>query len=109
MSTRIRRRIAARVISKESSVKNATLQATLIGMLAVVPALSFAQQTRNNDALTREQVRQELIELESIGYNPASANQATYPQDVQDAMRRLAQKRANDARLAQQKGEDAAQ
>jgi hypothetical protein len=30
-------------------------------MLVVVPALSIAQQLRNNDALTREQVRVRML------------------------------------------------
>jgi len=79
----------------------------LVSMLAAVPAASFAQQA-NPGPLTRAQVRQELIDLESVGYNPATASNVDYPLDVQAAMRRLAQKRANDARVAQQNGGQAA-
>lgn len=99
---------AARVIPKESVVKNAMRRAALVSMLAIAPVASFAQQANNNGALTRAQVRQEMIDLESVGYDPASANQNTYPQDVQAATQRLEQKRANEARLAQQKAGQAA-
>nr|WP_090551353.1 DUF4148 domain-containing protein [Paraburkholderia caballeronis] len=77
------------------------LRTALVSMLVLAPAVSFAQQA-GNGSLTRAQVRQELVDLESVGYNPASANDVTYPQDVQAAMQRLAQKRANEARVAQQ-------
>ncbi|MBB2928930.1 hypothetical protein FHX59_003361 [Paraburkholderia silvatlantica] len=84
-------------------VKNAMLRAALVAMMAIVPALSFAQSSStHNGPVTRAQVLQELIDLESVGYRPASANDATYPEDVQSAMRRLAEKRANEARLAQE-------
>jgi hypothetical protein len=76
------------------------LRAALVSMMAIVPAVSFAQSV-NNGPVTRAQVLQELADLESVGYNPASANDATYPEDAQRAMRRLAEKRANEARLAQ--------
>ncbi|MCP3709627.1 DUF4148 domain-containing protein [Paraburkholderia sp. CNPSo 3274] len=83
-------------------VKNAILRAALVSMMAIVPAVSFAQSTgTQNGPVTRAQVLQELADLESVGYNPASANDVTYPEDVQRAMRRLTEKRANEARLAQ--------
>ena len=82
-------------------MKNAMLRTALVAMLVITPAVSFAQQS-NSGPLTRAQVRQELIDLESVGYQPASANDVTYPQDVQAAMQRLAQKRADEARVAQQ-------
>ena len=84
-------------------VKNAMLRAVLVSMMAIVPAMSFAQSTgTQNGPVTRAQVLQELADLESVGYNPASANDATYPEDVQSAMRRLTEKRVNEARLAQE-------
>jgi hypothetical protein len=94
----------------ESQVKNAMLRAALVSMMAIAPAMSFAQSV-NNGPVTRAQVIQELIDLESVGYNPASANDATYPEDVQKAMRLLAEKRANEARLAleQQQSQQQAQ
>lgn len=83
-------------------MKNAMVRTALVSMMAIVPAMSFAQSTNNNGPLTRAQVRQEMVDLESVGYKPASADNVTYPEDVQAAMRRLAAKRANEARLAQQ-------
>ncbi|WP_321964755.1 DUF4148 domain-containing protein [Paraburkholderia sp. J7] len=87
-------------------MKNVMLRAALVSMMAIVPAVSFAQanSTQNaaqNGPVTRAQVLQELVDLESVGYNPASANDVNYPEDVQSAMHRLAEKRANEARLAQ--------
>ena len=80
------------------------LRAALVSMMAIVPAVSFAQVTSaQNGPVTRAQVLQELVDLESVGYNPAAANDATYPDDVARAMRRLTEKRANDARLAQER------
>jgi hypothetical protein len=75
------------------------LRAALVSMMAVVPAISFAQSVQNGP-VTRAQVLQEIVDLESVGYNPAVPSNVMYPQDVQDAMRRLAEKRANAARLA---------
>lgn len=86
-------------------MKSAMLRAALVSMMAVVPAISFAQATNaanGNGPLTRAQVIQELVDLESVGYNPSHVSDATYPQDVQAAMQRVAEKRANAARVAQQ-------
>jgi len=87
----------------ERRVKNAVVRTALVSMMAIIPAVSFAQSAdiAGNGAATRAQVTQELVDLESVGYNPASANDATYPEDAQKAMRRLAAKRADEARLAQ--------
>lgn len=87
-------------MATESTVKNALLRTALVSMMAIVPAVSYAQSV-NSGPVTRAQVIQELIDLESVGYNPASANDVTYPEDAQRAMRLLAEKRANEARLAQ--------
>ncbi|PVX71255.1 uncharacterized protein DUF4148 [Paraburkholderia unamae] len=88
----------------ESTVKNAMVRTALVSMMAIVPAMSFAQSVSNNNGpVTRAQVVQELIDLESVGYNPASANDVTYPEDAQRAMRLLAEKRAKEARLAQER------
>jgi len=52
-----------------------------------VPLASFAQSS-NNGPVTRAQVRQELIQLEQAGYNPA-ARDPSYPDDIQAAQRRV--------------------
>jgi hypothetical protein len=85
---------------QESEMKNAMLRTAVVSMLVMVPAISFAQST-NNGELTRAQVKQQIVDLESVGYNPAHVDDATYPQDVQAAMQRLDAKRAAEARVAQ--------
>ncbi|QBR00142.1 DUF4148 domain-containing protein [Paraburkholderia sp. 7MH5] len=82
-------------------VKNAILRTALVSMIAIVPAISFAQSIHNGP-VTRAQVLQELADLESVGYNPAMGNEVNYPENVQAAMRRLEAKRASEARVAQQ-------
>nr|WP_217443772.1 DUF4148 domain-containing protein [Burkholderia cepacia] len=69
-------------------------------MLAA-PALSFAQSAKS--PVTRAQVLQELIDLESVGYNPARGESINYPDDILAAQERLHEKR-----LAQQKAARAA-
>lgn len=70
-------------------------------MIAIAPAISFAQSIHNGP-VTRAQVLQELVDLESVGYHPAMANEVNYPENVQAAMRRLEARRADAARIAQQ-------
>jgi hypothetical protein len=84
-------------IPQENKVKNAMSRAALVSALfsvtAMVPAVSFAQSVQQG-AVTRAQVRQELVDLEALGYNPSRVGDATYPHDVEVAMRRLTAKRA---------------
>lgn len=82
-------------------MKNAMLRTALVSMIAVIPAISFAQSIHNGP-VTRAQVVQELVDLESVGYSPASGNDVNYPDDIQAALRRLEAKRADEARVAQQ-------
>jgi hypothetical protein len=70
-------------------------------MMVIAPAISLAQPGHDGP-VTRAQVLQELVDLESVGYYPAMANEVNYPENVQAAMRRLEAKRASEARLAQQ-------
>jgi len=59
----------------------------IAGSVAVaMPALCFAQHS--NPALTRPQVREQLIQLERAGYNPARKDN-TYPTDVLSAEARV--------------------
>lgn len=68
--------------------------------LTVVPAVSvsaFAQQSttvssysvpqavygQSNAPVTRAEVKQQLKDLEAVGYNPATANDEDYPQNIQ--------------------------
>jgi len=77
------------------------IRAAVVAAIAVVPALSFAQQVDPQQApKTRAEVRAELIQLERAGYNPADTNETNYPADIQAAEARVAQQNA----LAQQQG-----
>ncbi|AGK50297.1 MULTISPECIES: DUF4148 domain-containing protein [Burkholderia] len=70
-------------------------------LVLAAPAVSFAQSS--NGSLTRAQVIQELVDLESVGYQPSRGNDNTYPDDIQAAQRRLDAKR-----LAARKAAEAA-
>jgi len=66
------------------------IQAAAVAAVAMAPALASAQQVDTQQApKTRAEVRQELIELERAGYNPATADETTYPADVQAAEARI--------------------
>lgn len=72
-------------------MKSRTLiQAAFVAALVAAPALSFAQ-VQGNGPVTRAEVKSELIQLEKAGYNPATANDATYPADIQAAEARVNQ------------------
>ena len=68
------------------------IQAVIISAALVAPFASFAQSSAPK---TRAQVRAEMIELEQAGYNPAAANDATYPGQIQAAEARVAWKQAS--------------
>ncbi|RQS26652.1 DUF4148 domain-containing protein [Burkholderia sp. Bp8992] len=78
----------------------ATAAATATVLLAA-PAVSYAQSSHST--LTRAQVRQELFDLESVGYEPIAADGENYPGDIVAAQERLAAKR-----LAERKSAEAA-
>nr|WP_152857314.1 DUF4148 domain-containing protein [Burkholderia diffusa] len=67
-------------------------------MLAA-PALSFAQSAKS--PVTRAQVLQELVDLESVGYNPARGEAGNYPEDIMAAQERLQAKRLAERKAAQ--------
>ncbi|WP_423395457.1 DUF4148 domain-containing protein [Burkholderia sp. LMG 21824] len=77
-----------------------TIAATAAVLLAA-PAVSYAQSSHST--LTRAQVRQELFDLESVGYDPIAADGENYPGDIVAAQERLAAKR-----LAERKHADTA-
>ncbi|RQS36339.1 DUF4148 domain-containing protein [Burkholderia sp. Bp8992] len=68
-------------------------------VLLAAPALSFAQQAQS--PVTRAQVLQELIDLESVGYNPAHGEADNYPEDIMAAQARLQAKRLAEHKAAQ--------
>jgi hypothetical protein len=61
------------------------VKSLIVAAVVAVPALSFAQ---SNQPVTRAQVRQELIELQQAGYNPA-ADETQYPRNIQQAEARV--------------------
>ena len=68
------------------------IQAAAVAAVAIAPALASAQQVDPQQTpKTRAEVRQELIQLERAGYDPAAANDATYPSDIQAAEARVHQ------------------
>jgi len=79
-------------------VKSLVVTAAAAVLLAA-PALSFAQQAQA--PVTRAQVLQELIDLESVGYNPARGEADNYPDDIMAAQQRLQAKRLAEHKAAQ--------
>ncbi|RQV08154.1 DUF4148 domain-containing protein [Burkholderia cenocepacia] len=84
---------------KSLVVTIATVAATA---LLAAPTVSYAQSS-SHSTLTRAQVRQELLDLESVGYNPSIGDGDSYPDDIVAAQERLAAKR-----LAERKNAEAA-
>jgi hypothetical protein len=64
--------------------------AAVLTISAIVPAVALAQSSE----LTRDQVRDDLVQVEQAGYRPA-ANDIHYPADIQAAEARIADKQAN--------------
>jgi Domain of unknown function (DUF4148) len=63
------------------------IKTVAIAVVLAAPVASFAQS--NEQPLTRADVRNQLIQIEQAGYNPATSNDATYPADVQAAEARV--------------------
>jgi hypothetical protein len=61
------------------------VQSLIVAAVVAVPALSFAQ---SNQPLTRAEVREQLVELQRVGYNPGG-DQAQYPRNIEAAQARL--------------------
>ncbi|SAL03219.1 DUF4148 domain-containing protein [Caballeronia ptereochthonis] len=75
--------------------------AKVLVSLAVVAAPTFVFAQSQNGALTRAQVKAELVQLERAGYSPATGEQANYPADIQAAEAKVAaQQNANEANEA---------
>ncbi|MGU3780379.1 DUF4148 domain-containing protein [Burkholderia metallica] len=68
-------------------------------VLLAAPAASYAQSSHST--LTRAQVRQELFDLESVGYDPIAADDENYPGDIVAAQERLAAKRVAERKHAE--------
>lgn len=63
------------------------VQAVVIAATLAAPVAVFAQ---SNQPLTRAQVREELVQIEKAGYNPAHSNPIEYPANIQAAEARIA-------------------
>lgn len=63
------------------------IKAVAVAAVLVAPVASFAQSSQQ--PVSRADVRNELIQLEQAGYNPAASNDVSYPADVQAAERRI--------------------
>jgi hypothetical protein len=63
------------------------VKAVAVAAVVVAPALSFAQ---TDSSLTRDQVKQDLQQVEAAGYDPSRADQTSYPSDIQAAESRVA-------------------
>lgn len=68
---------------------NALFRAVAISSALLIPALAAAQ---TNGPMTRDQVRNDLRQVEAAGYNPAAGEDPMYPADIQAAEARAAQK-----------------
>jgi hypothetical protein len=63
------------------------VQSLIVAALVAVPVVSFAQ-SQPQQALTRAEVRAELVQLQKAGYNPSSDN-TQYPQNIEAAEARI--------------------
>jgi hypothetical protein len=63
------------------------IKAVAIAAVLAAPIASFAQASQQ--PVSRADVRNELIQLEQAGYNPATSNDTNYPADAQAAERRV--------------------
>ena len=62
------------------------VKAVAITAVVALPVLSFAQ---SNEPVARAEVRQDLMQVESAGYNPAADDRTTYPEKAQAAEQQL--------------------
>ena len=74
-------------------MKKAIVCLALAGAALSAPALSFAQ---SNAPVTRAEVRSDLLQVEQAGYNPARAEDAQYPADIQAADAKVAAQSAHE-------------
>ncbi|ANB75578.1 DUF4148 domain-containing protein [Paraburkholderia phytofirmans] len=63
------------------------IKALAIAAVLAAPVASFAQSS--DQPITRAEVRNQLIQLEKAGYNPAATNDTNYPADIQAAERQV--------------------
>ncbi|HEY4298644.1 MAG TPA: DUF4148 domain-containing protein [Paraburkholderia sp.] len=63
------------------------IKAVAIAAVLAAPVASFAQSSQQ--PVSRADVRNELVQWEQAGYNPATTNDTNYPADAQAAQRRV--------------------
>ena len=70
--------------------------------LAVAAAIAFpvAGYAQESSTVTRAQVRAELVQLESVGYQPGRANDPHYPTDIQAAEAAVAARKGAESNVA---------
>jgi hypothetical protein len=78
-------------VSFESGIDEELVMKSAVFALVAVSALCapLGALCQTDATLTRAQVRAELQQIEQAGYNPAAADDATYPNDIQSAEARL--------------------
>ncbi|WP_213228765.1 DUF4148 domain-containing protein [Caballeronia sp. NK8] len=62
------------------------VKAVAIAAVVAAPALSFAQA---DSSVTRDQVKQDLRQVEAAGYDPSRSDNTSYPSDIQAAESRV--------------------
>jgi Domain of unknown function (DUF4148) len=63
------------------------INAVVTASVFAAPVVALAQ---SNGPLTREQVQNEIVQLEKAGFNPANANTVDFPTTIQAAGGRVA-------------------
>ncbi|MEQ5843811.1 DUF4148 domain-containing protein [Paraburkholderia acidicola] len=66
------------------------LRSAIIAAAFAIPAVTYAQ-----DPVTRTQVRDELVQLQSVGYHVGDGDQAQYPSAIQAAEAKLSAQRGS--------------
>ncbi|MFL9899415.1 DUF4148 domain-containing protein [Paraburkholderia fungorum] len=66
------------------------------------PVAGYAQES--SSTVTRAQVRAELVQLESVGYQPGRANDPHYPTDIQAAEAAVASQSGAESNVASSVG-----
>ena len=72
--------------------------AVAIAAAIAFPVAGYAQES--SSTVTRAQVRAELIQLESVGYQPGRANDPHYPTDIQAAEAAVAARKGAESNVA---------
>jgi hypothetical protein len=75
----------------EGSIMKSLIKTVALVVVLAAPVASFAQSAQ---PLTRAEVKAQLKQIEQAGYNPAVAENANYPADIQAAEARIATQNA---------------